>query len=215
MTVGANVRADQVFQVTINTSSLAANFSSPFAVDFELVGSNGNTVTLSNFTFGGGSAGPAGAFRTGTVTGSLPGPIALKNSSTFFNDFNQQFTPGSSLSFTLASTVVAPPAGGSPDNFSMVLFFRYDTTHGFNPGTGAGGTPIPTNDPSGANTLLSYDITGPGSTVSTSSGTGPASGVVVTVTPEPSSVLLLVLELAAAGAWWRWRGIRAPGPASL
>ena len=55
---GPAVRADQVWTVSLDTSQLATGYTGPFALDFELVGSNGNTVTLSNFSYDGGSAGP-------------------------------------------------------------------------------------------------------------------------------------------------------------
>jgi hypothetical protein len=62
---GPAARAGMTWTVSLDTSQLATNYSGPFALDLELVGSNGNTVTLSDFTFGGGAAGPGPAFLTG------------------------------------------------------------------------------------------------------------------------------------------------------
>ena len=163
---GSGVRADQVWNVSVNTSLLAADYTAPFGIDFEMLGSNGNTVTLSNFSFGGGAAGPGPAFLTGLASGDLGSVVAVSdNAATFLSDFNQQFTPGSTLTFTMDSTLNPPPLGGSPDNFSMVLFSSYDPVNGYNPATGSGGTLIPTTDPTiGNNTFFNFDINGPGST---------------------------------------------------
>jgi hypothetical protein len=193
---------------------LASDYTGPFALDFELVGSSGNTVTISNFAFGGGSPGPGSAFLTGGASGDYSSTVALADSANFFSDFNQQFTPGSVLTFTVDTTLVAPPSGGTPDNFSMVLFSAYDPVNGYNPSTGTGGTPIPTTDPTGNNTFFNVDINGPGST--TVSASPSANGdIPITVTsavPEPSSgVMMLVSVLCAATALVRRRSRGRPG----
>jgi hypothetical protein len=204
---GPGVRADQVWTVTINTSQLAADYTGPFALDSELVGSNGNSVTLTNFSFGGGSAGPGSAFLTGGATGDLGTAVSLNDSVNFFSDFNQQFTPGSTLTFTMDSTLVPPPPAGSPDNFSMVIFEDYDPVNGFNPDTGTGGTPITTTDPSGADTFFNFNINGPGST--TVSNFPSASGdITITVTPagavpEPTSGVLMLFGVLGLGGLCR------------
>lgn len=189
------VRADQVWTVSLDTSQLAANYTGPFALDFELIGSDGNTVTLSNTSFGNnGNAGPGPAFLTGGASGDLGSRVSLSDSPNFFSDFNQQFTPGSTLTFTVDSTLVAPPSGGSPDNFSMVIFQSYDPVNGYNPLTGMGGTTIPTTDPSGADTFFNFDVNGPGAT--TLSSYPDASGnITITIipasVPEPSSGVIV------------------------
>src|SRR5262249_46785592 len=120
---GTPVRADLSWTVDLDTSQLAANYAGPFGLDFELIGADGNTVTLTNFSFGGsGSPGPGSAFLTGGASGDLGGSVVLNDSTDFFSDFNQQFRPGGTLSFTVNSTLAAPPSGGMPDNFSMVIF---------------------------------------------------------------------------------------------
>jgi hypothetical protein len=203
---GSTARAGQIWDVSIDTSQMASDYTGPFALDFELVGTNGNTVTLSQFSFGTGSAGPGSAFLTGGASGSLAATVTLNDSVNFFSDFNQQFTPGATLTFTMDSTLIAPPVGGSPDNFSMVIFSNYDPVHGYNPITGTGGTPIPTTDPSGNDTFFNFNITGPGTTVSAFPS---ASGdISITVTPqsvpEPPSAVLWVLGVAGSGAFWRY-----------
>ncbi len=207
---GPAARADLTWTVSLDTSQLAANYTAPFALDFELVGSNGNTVTLTNFSFGGGSAGPGSAFLTGGASGNLGSSVSLTdNTVNFFSDFNQQFTPGSTLTFTVDSTLVAPPSGGTPDNFSMVIFSGYDPVNGYNPFTGTGGTPIPTTDPSGADTFFNFNVNGPGSTT-VDSFPSASGNISITVTPaivvpEPSSgvIVLLSVVCTAAAIFWR------------
>jgi hypothetical protein len=193
-------RADQVFTVSLDTSQLAADYTGPFGLDFELVGTNGNTVTLSNFSFGtGGAAGPGPAFLTGGASGDIGSSVILSDSTYFFSDFNQQFTPGSTLTFTVDMTLNAPPSGGSPDNFSMVIFSSYDPVNGYNPSTLLGGIPIPTNDPSGNDTFINVDNNGPGAT-SVLSYPSASGDITITVTstsvPEPGSGVLLFSGIA-------------------
>jgi len=78
---GPYARAGMIWTVSLDTSQLATSYSGPFALDFELVGSNGNTVTLSNFSFGiGGNAGPGTAFTTGGASGDLGSSVSLNDS---------------------------------------------------------------------------------------------------------------------------------------
>ena len=214
---GPSARAGQVWTVSLDTSLLVTDFSGPFGFDIELVGTNGNTATVSDFSFGSsGAAGPGPAFLTGGASGDLATNISLNDSSSFFSDFNQQFTPGSTLSFTVDTTLVAPPPGGSPDNLSIVIFSAYDPVNGYNPLAGTGGTPIPTTDPSGNNTFLNIDFNGPGSTTAT--GYPGANGdIPITVTPqsvpEPTSALMLFFGLLGIAGALFWQGHRRPCPA--
>jgi hypothetical protein len=206
---GPAARAGQIWTVSLDTSRLATNYTGPFALDFELVGSNGNTVTLGHFSFGsGGSAGPGPAFVTGGASGNLGSGVSLNDSVNFFSDFNQQLMPGQTLTFTMDSTVVPPPLGGSPDNFSMAIFSGYDTINGYNPFKGSGGTAIPTTDPTGSDTFFNFNVNGPGATTVESfpSANGEISIVVTptSVVAEPSSgvmALLSVLRTAGAICW--------------
>jgi hypothetical protein len=203
---GSPARADLSWTMSLDTSQLATNYTGPFGLDFELVGSDGNTVTLSDFSFGGGMAGPGLAFSTGGSSGDLTGGVTLDDTSSFFSDFNQQFTPGGTLSFTVSTTV---NSGGIPDSFTMVIFQGYDAVNGYDPFTGTGGTPIATTDPSGADSFVSLEINGEGSTMAVgySSAAGDVSTTVTaSVVPELSSgamMLFGLISLAGAFAWRR------------
>jgi hypothetical protein len=219
---GPAARAGTIWTVSLDTSQLATNYSGPFALDFELVGSNGNTVTLSNFSFGiGGNAGPGTAFATGGASGDLGSSVSLNDSVNFFSDFNQQFIPGKTLTFTMDSTVVPPSSGGSPDNFSMVIFSSYDPVNGYNPLTGAGGTPIPTTDPTGNDTFFNFSINGPGATAVDSfpSASGDVSIMVTptSVVAEPSSGVIAILGVlcTVSALGWRHKCAQRRGPANL
>jgi hypothetical protein len=207
--VGSGAFAGQIWTVSVCTSEMAAGYTGPFAIDFELVGTNGNTVTLNNFSFGAGGAGPGPAFLTGGASGDLGSTVSLNDSANFFSDFNQQFTPGGMLTFTMDSTLVAPPSGGSPDSFFMVIFHGYDVVNGFDPITGTGGTPIPTTDPTGNDTFFNFSINGPGSTL-VSSFPSASGDVTITVTPagvvpQPSSVVIMLFGVMGMSAALCWR----------
>lgn len=112
-------QAGQLYSVTLDTS----NLTGPFYVEFQLNDGSGtndgnNTVELSNFQFGGG--GPVGSLTTltGGTTGSLTTGVVITDSS-FFNEFIQQFDPGSILSFELH--LIPNLDSGSPDQFSFAI----------------------------------------------------------------------------------------------
>ncbi len=206
---GPAARADLAWTVSVDTSHIT-NYTGPFALDFELLGTNGNTVTLTNFSFGSGSAGPGPAYLTGGASGNLGSSVSLNDTGNFFSDFNQQFTPGSTLTFTMDSTLVAPPSGVAPDNFSMVIFSGYNPSIGYPAGTP---TTIHTTDPSENDTFFNFNINGPGLTTVDSFNT-PSGDITITVTPaivvpEPSSgvIVLLSVVCTAAAIFWRRNGV--------
>ena len=131
------------YQVTVDTTSLAAT-QMQLAFDFIDGGLPSNTVTVSGFTTNG-SLGVSSI--SGGVSGMLPGTVALTDSS-FFNEYLQLITLGTSLSFLLDATALGPDFGSAPDSFS---FFLLDPSTGF---------PVATDDPTGAGALLTLDIGG-------------------------------------------------------
>jgi hypothetical protein len=168
-------RADFHYNVQMNTSSLIGHVAGPFSLDFQLIDGDGvanNTVTLTNFVFGGGS--PSGApTLSGGASGDLSSAVALTDT-TFLNEFTQGFTPGNTLSFSLTTTN-AFAGSGVPDAFSFAILDR----------TGA---ELPTASPSGA--FLQSDFGGLGGptvqTFASDPNTAPAGGGSALTIPAPT-----------------------------
>jgi len=109
--------------VSFNTSSIAGG---TYYVSFQLNNDNtaGNLATLSNFSFGGGSAGSAmTVIRDGNSTGDLNGgSISLtdpENSNDLSNRFLQQFLAGSNFGFRL---VLTTNINSGPDDLGFDAF---------------------------------------------------------------------------------------------
>jgi hypothetical protein len=175
--------------VTLNTSTLTGTQ----IVVFEFTDGDGlidNSLTLSSFNFGGGSAvGLPDYGGTTGVSGNLTSGISMDDSSGFLALFVQDFNPGTSLSFLLNTTDNF--AGGSPDVFAMSVCDLSFNCYSDDMNTGAllvlslnGGTLSPSDF-----TLNGASAQGlPAPTV------GGAAGV-----PEPGSLLLLASGLLALG----------------
>jgi hypothetical protein len=192
-------RASLILGVSLDTSPLVGNPAGPFALAFTLIGGSGvgdanNTVTISNFSFGGG--GPSG---TPDVVGGASGDLSLTvtlTDSAFFNDFVQEFTPGSLLAFILTTTTNVDP-GGIPDTFAFSIL---DGT----------GLPIPTLDPTGADSFLSVTFDDPGSPAFETFPADPNSGLglgqpSVQAIPEPSSLFSGAIGLTMTLGWYGMR----------
>jgi len=192
------------FVVNVDTGALDAG-SGPWWLDFLLIdggsGSGSNTVTVSDVTFTGAGAGPVpGTVNTfGGATGDLAGTVELTDSD-FFNDFYQEFVPGSALSFLVTTTTDF--AGPTPDQLSFSIL--------------SGNPPfnIPTTDFTGNNVLLFIDLAGPGlglGDVQTFQGTNPLVSLSLSTpaapVPEPVPLLLVGIGLAWAGTR-RWSAAR-------
>lgn len=171
------------FHVTVNTAPLIGSSSAPFALDFQLNGGdpNSNTVSITNFNFGSGSATvlPPATF-SGLASGSLGSAVTVSdNTANPFNEFYQGFTPGNTLNFdvSLTTNVNTTPTA---DTFSFAIL----DSNLFNiPTTGAGDALLTVN--------INNVLTGLGN-VQTFMGTGPYSGVTTTATPEPSAAITLI-----------------------
>ena len=196
LTVGSNVSAGPLL-VTLDTSSLSGTQTVVFGLtNFD---ANSNSVVLSDFAFGGGSAVPAtvdctfgGAFSGLGCSGDLTTNVTLVDLDPTATFFLQQFDAGSALSFKLDATNNF--TGPVPDQFSM---FVCDATL----------TTCYSDDPSGA--LLLLDLTG-GTISPTSFALFGAAGQrlpapVVTFAPTAPEPGTLLLFAAAAGVAARCR----------
>jgi PEP-CTERM motif-containing protein len=167
--------------VQVNTAPLVGNPAGPFSLDFALTDGSGtlavpNTVTITNFGFsGGGPVGPTNL--TGGASGSLSSAVTLTDSTFFFSEFFQQFTPGTTLSFDVFATTNADPV--SPDAFAFAIL---DSSLANLPTTGLGDSLL----------LVNLTPAAAASGIRTGSTTSPA-GVTVAAAPipEPGTLLLL------------------------
>ncbi len=210
--------ADLILDVTLDTmplTSAEAASAGPFSLAFQLdQGSQAgnNSATISDFSFGaGGSAGsscPAALSPCtfGGASGDISSAVDL-NTSSAFNALVENFTPGDTLSFVLDLTTNVD-AGGTPDAFAFSIL-------------DSSGNPIPTLDPTGADTLLTINIdsaspafltyaTDPSS--DTLGGSGPSITMDAPIVSSPSAVPepresgLFCMGVLLAGAFlWRRR----------
>ncbi len=190
--------------VTVNTTSFVGS-TNPFEVFFSLTDGSGsgdgnNTVTLSGFSFGsGGSAGAVDTGNTSNAAGDLASGVTM-NDANFSDSFAAFFTPGSSLSFTIADVFTSLDSP-TPDMLSFALVDN--------------GALLTTNDPSLNDNLLTLTLDSASGTTavytdqnaSDSVGT-PTVGSPVSA-PEPHAWMLLIAGLGLLGIASRSRLRRA------
>jgi len=174
------------YTIDVNTTSLSGT-SADLAFDFLYGGGTlFNTITLSGFTTDGtlGTDGP----NSGNVTGTLPGPVTLSTTGgSFFNEYLTGLILGTDFSFQLDATANGPDTSSLPDAFSL---FILDSTASY--------SLVSTNDPTGSDALLVFNIDGTAQGAMSTYST-PEDEVVVTAenatpptsVPEPSSLLLV------------------------
>jgi hypothetical protein len=174
----APAQADSIYDVSINTASLAGT-GSTLTFDFLAGGgTQSNTATISDFSTDGTLV--SGGVDSGSVIGSLPGTATLTNAS-FFNELQQGMTLGSTISFQVDLTANAPTGSSLPDTFSMFLL---DPTASY--------SLINTNDPTGSDSLLTVQVdgtsTGNVGVYSSSGLSGPSVPVSISAAIAPAPV---------------------------
>ncbi len=116
--------AGTTYQVTLDTSGLAS--ADAWYLDYQLVASDlpsENSVTLSNFTLGGGSY-TANQILSGSVSGSFPGQYILTDTADLtissISELLIAFVPGTNVTFDLSYTNNFSNTG-FPDTFSWAV----------------------------------------------------------------------------------------------
>lgn len=182
------IHAAPIYSVTLDTSNLSP--AGTYFLGFQFGGGTvpgDNLVSLTNFTFGGGSASGV-PFLVGGASGSLDSGITITNSDDP-NILAEQFTPGSTLQFSL--TFTTNYSGGTPHQFVWSIL---DDTF----------TPIPTASNDSLSPVLTFLVDSANPTISTYGAffgdQFPAPIVTIqgqgTTTPEPGTWLLTGLGLA-------------------
>jgi hypothetical protein len=115
--------ADISYDVTLDTAPLIGHPAGPFSILFIFIDGSGvgdanNTVTISNVGFGGGSA-LGNPVTFGGASGSLETEVTITDSS-FLSLFNEGFSPGPQLSFSLDLTS-NNDANGIPDRLTFSI----------------------------------------------------------------------------------------------
>jgi hypothetical protein len=172
--------------VIVDTTLLSGT---PATLAFDLLDGDpaSNTATISDFSTDGalGTSSTSG----GPVSGALPGTVTIADGS-FFNEYLQDITLGSMLSFRVDLTSFST-GSPIPDSFS---FFILDASL----------LPLfPTSDPTGADALFVVDIDGSptGAIASFEATDSPPSAtwLVAPATPVPAPT---TLSLLAIGLGW-------------
>jgi len=178
-----------VVDITVDTSALNGT-AAQLAFDFVAGGPPENSITITGFSTDGTLGSQS---STGSVTGTLPGDVTLSDTS-FFNELLANITLGNSFSFQVDSTNLAP-TGAFPDEFSL---FVLDTM----------GNPLMTSsDPTGADSLVTIDLTGgPSSTVTAYTSSVSLAPPATSAVPEPSTLIPMAV---AAGLILLTRRVRA------
>jgi hypothetical protein len=171
--------ANSIYDVTVNTSSISGDAGS---LDFQFnpgpLVTEPATLQILDFTTDGTLDAPA--FPTGDVTGTLPGTLSF-DTLTVFNDYFEDFTFGSKLSFDVTISGTAGGTSGSAFAFSMFS-------------DQAGAVPVLTSDPNGIAFLENLNTDG------TTTPTEVSPEVVATSpVPEPRTLLLLCASFAVIG----------------
>ncbi len=181
--------AAAIFSVNMNTSALVG--AGTFQIDFQFIDGSGapadlnnNTVSISNFNFGTGSATGSPVLFDG-ASGDLSSTATLHDSQ-FFNEFTQNFLAGNTLSFQVQLTTNLDP-GGVPDEFSFAIL-------------DSSGFELPTNGPASEFLDIAVDSSNPlplvfGSVETAEFPIGAPSATSNSAMPEPDTASVVAAAL--------------------
>ena len=188
---GAATAAPVTYSVIVNTSSISGT---PGSLDFNFapgaVDSQPAFVQISGFSSNGTlvscPSNVQGFCNTGDVTGTLPGTLTFDNG-TAFNDYFDDFTFGSTLSFmvSLSGPALSTPDGTSSSG-SIFAFSMFSDP--------AGSIPALTS-----NNTLGYAMT---VNVNLNGTTTVDDFSAQTTVPEPGSLSLMALGVGCCFAFW-------------
>lgn len=170
------------YHVNLNTAPLVSNPNAPFYLDFQFSSGSAtegnNTISLNNFTFGGGGAASGSANLFGNAAGDISSSVTLTDLQSI-SELYQGFTGSTTaIGFDVNSTSNMDP-GLVPDQFSVAIL---DNTTG----------QITTSSPDTLE-LVEQTI---GSNAQFFTGTGAYAGIIAA--PEPSRAMLMVFGLGLA-----------------
>jgi hypothetical protein len=192
-------RGDITYNFTMNTQPLLDDAADgPYSLFFGLNGSNGSIVTLSDFNFGGGSAG-VDDFEFG-ATGDAANPPIVLGPASGASLLLEDFTPGTVLDYTI--DVNANLSSSSPDTFDFAIVgANYNS-----------GSDLPTVQPGGPGDLAQLVMDVPELTPSTwgfdttadanlDAGGSPTLTLATTSVPEPGSQSAALAIVAMIFGW--------------
>jgi len=205
LTAAAQTTAQTLYHVTIDTSQLQDHPAGAFSLEFTLIdgagtGDGNSTIVLTNFNFGTNGVFNGEPDANGGVSGDLSTNVTLSDTSPE-NDFTEEFSPGTSLTFDVYATL-SLDTNGISDEFEMAIVDQE-------------GERIPTLDTNADNSLVRL-TTSDGATISVESyGTDPTLEPVTSGPPVSFGPLVLLNGTTLPGTPMLNLGVNGNGTDTL